>query len=64
MKRAAVIGLGLIGGSIAVGLSKSGWTVVGYDADPDVLAVAKDRGLASTYADSLDAVLEPGFPTL
>jgi prephenate dehydrogenase len=59
MKRAAVIGLGLIGGSISVGLSKSGWTVIGYDADPDVLAIAKDRGLASTYADSLDAVLEP-----
>jgi prephenate dehydrogenase len=58
MKRAAVIGLGLIGGSIAAGLSKSGWTVVGYDADIDVLRVAKERGLASVYSDSLDSLFD------
>ncbi len=34
-RRANVIGLGLIGGSIALALRKRGWTVHGSDAAPD-----------------------------
>jgi prephenate dehydrogenase len=58
MRRAGVIGLGLIGGSIAAGLSRSGWTVVGYDADPDVLSVAKERHLAAEFAGSIEEVVD------
>jgi prephenate dehydrogenase len=63
MKSAGIIGMGLIGGSIAAGLSRAGWTVVGYDADPDVLAVARHRGLASEYALAMDEVLD-GSPDI
>lgn len=42
----AVVGLGLIGGSIARGLTESGFAacVYGYDLDPDVVDLAYDRG--------------------
>ena len=40
---ANVIGLGLIGGSIALGLRRRGWRVCGEDASPDTLASALDR---------------------
>lgn len=42
---ANVVGLGLIGSSIAAGLSERGWTVHGDDLDPDVVAEAHQRGL-------------------
>ena len=32
-KRAVVVGVGLIGGSIALGLRKAGWHVTGIDHD-------------------------------
>ncbi len=44
-RRANVIGLGLVGGSIALGLRERGWTVSGDDADADVGRVAHDRGV-------------------
>lgn len=57
MSRVGIIGLGLIGGSIAAGLTKAGWTVIGYDSDPDALSVARERGLASEYVGSIDDVV-------
>jgi prephenate dehydrogenase len=36
----AVIGTGLIGTSIAMAAQRAGHAVVGFDADPDVLASA------------------------
>lgn len=57
MKRAGVIGLGLVGGSVAAGLAKAGWSVVGYDADPGVRAVARDRDLTSNLAASIADVI-------
>lgn len=48
------MGLGLIGGSIAAGLTKAGWSVVGYDADGDILNEARDLNLASEYVDSVE----------
>ncbi len=44
-KRANVIGLGLIGGSIALGLREQGWHVSGDDTDPTLLAAALDDGV-------------------
>ncbi len=40
-----VLGLGLIGGSIALALGARGWRVVGDDEDPDVVAAARERGV-------------------
>jgi prephenate dehydrogenase len=58
-RRANIIGLGLIGGSIALGLREQGWRVAGDDADParvdDALArgcldaAGLDRGAAVTF---------------
>jgi len=44
-REAAVIGTGLIGGSIAAGLRTGGWSVTGFDADGDALATALERSL-------------------
>ena len=44
MKRANVIGLGLIGGSIALGLRSRGWHVSGDDAEPSRVDDAIARG--------------------
>ncbi len=54
-RTAAVIGTGLIGGSIASGLRASGWRVVGHDADASAIAVAVERGLVDEVADTLQA---------
>ncbi len=56
-KHAAVIGTGLIGGSIAAGLRSANWIVRGFDADSDVLETAQLRGLIDTRCSSMnDAV--------
>ncbi|GAA0270847.1 prephenate/arogenate dehydrogenase family protein [Alteraurantiacibacter aestuarii] len=49
----AIIGLGLLGGSIglAVRAELPGTKTTGYDADPDVRARARERGLADTVLD-------------
>ena len=57
MNRVGVLGLGLIGGSIAAGLAKAGWLVTGYDADADTLATARELNLASEYVDSIEELL-------
>ena len=44
-KRAVVVGVGLIGGSIALGLRKAGWHVTGVDTDADRLALAVGSGV-------------------
>ncbi len=44
-KRANVIGLGLIGGSIALGLRAQGWHVSGDDVDPARIASARENGV-------------------
>jgi prephenate dehydrogenase len=55
-----VIGVGLIGGSIALGLRKTGWEVVGYDADPDVRETTRTLGIVDVVVESIDAVLDHG----
>lgn len=54
-RTANVVGLGLIGGSIAAALTERGWRIVGDDADPVVVATAVDRGLISGQGLARDA---------
>src|ERR1700722_16443777 len=49
-RRAAVVGLGLIGASIARALSETGWVVTGTDADVDVLGAALEAGVVTDLA--------------
>ena len=46
-RRATVVGLGLIGGSLCVALRERGWLVSGDDQDPQRVTEALDRGLIS-----------------
>lgn len=55
-KRANVVGLGLIGGSIALGLARAGWDVRGTDRDETVVAEAVAANAISggeLFADAL-----------
>jgi prephenate dehydrogenase len=45
VRRANVIGLGLIGGSVALALRERGWHVSGEDIDAAVASAALDRGV-------------------
>lgn len=53
----AVLGVGLIGGSVAAGLRELGHSVVGWDPDPAVGTVALDRGLVEAMAATRDDAL-------
>lgn len=46
-RRAHVVGLGLIGGSICLALGETGWIVSGSDLDARILTMAHERGLIS-----------------
>jgi prephenate dehydrogenase len=58
-RRANVIGLGLIGGSVALSLRRQGWTVSGDDADATTAATALSRGVVDAIG--LDAQAEITF---
>jgi len=58
-RRANVLGLGLIGGSICVALRDRGWIVSGDDADPNRVAEAVERGIVSSPG--LDRAAEVTF---
>lgn len=47
-KKAVIVGLGLIGGSIAMALRKNGMKVFGLDSDENVLELARQKGI-ETY---------------
>ncbi|MEM6475515.1 MAG: prephenate/arogenate dehydrogenase family protein [Pseudomonadota bacterium] len=55
----AIIGLGLLGGSIGLAIRERGLDVqtTGFDADPEVRKVARERGLVDTVADSVDVAV-------
>lgn len=53
--RAAVLGTGLIGGSVAAALRVRGATVVGWDGDPTRAARAVEVGAIDVAADSIEA---------
>ena len=46
-RHAHVIGLGLIGASIALALNEHGWTVTGSDSDPAIIESAIERAVIS-----------------
>jgi len=46
-RRANVLGLGLIGGSVALALAERGWVVTGDDVDAARLAQALERGIVA-----------------
>lgn len=58
-RRANVLGLGLIGGSICVGLRDRGWIVSGDDSDPNRVAEAVERGIVASPG--LDRAAEVTF---
>lgn len=58
MPRVAVSGTGLIGASVGIGLRAEGWTVVGWDPDPDALRKAVAMGAVHAAADSLEAAVD------
>jgi len=53
-----VIGIGLIGGSIALGLRKVGWFVTGYDPDPDVRDAAGERSIVDAFAGDIREIVD------
>lgn len=64
-RRANVIGLGLIGGSIAAGLRARGWHVSGDDHDPEVAATAGARGVVDAVGlDPTAAITFVAVPVL
>jgi prephenate dehydrogenase len=59
MQRAAVVGTGLIGTSIGIGLSVSGWQVTGWDPNVQHLEKAAEMGAMSRQASGLqDAIAD------
>jgi prephenate dehydrogenase len=56
-KRANVIGLGLIGGSVALALRARGWTVSGDDLDLDRVDLARRKGAIDRRGLDPDAVI-------
>ena len=54
VERVAIIGLGLLGGSIGLAIAEHlpGVTTAGYDADPAVRTRAAERGLANDICDT------------
>lgn len=58
MKRLAVVGTGLIGASVALGARRAGVeSVVGWDPDPEVLAVARERDAVMPAPSLVEAVV-------
>jgi len=57
-RHAHVIGLGLIGCSLAMALADVGWSLTGTDVDSDVVRVALERGIiANDSPDGADVVV-------
>ena len=55
MKKIAVIGLGIIGGSLCASLTKAGYTVDGVDLDKNVMKIAKEKGYICGFAEEISA---------
>jgi len=54
-RRAAIVGTGLIGGSIGLALRRQGWHVTGDDRDPTTAARAFELGALDAIGDDPDA---------
>lgn len=60
-RRASVVGVGVIGGSIALALRRSGWWVHGCDQAPDRVRDAIARGVLDAGGDDLPREVEITF---
>ena len=58
MRRVALIGTGLVGGSVGLALRRSGDEVVGFDRDPERLCRAGELGAIDRAADSVEHAVE------
>src|SRR5918992_618645 len=59
LRRLAIVGTGLIGASIGLAAKRAGVEhVSGYDADPEALAVAAERGALDAAAASIVEAVE------
>jgi prephenate dehydrogenase len=56
-RRVALVGTGLIGGSVGLALRSAGWHVTGSDRDPEVAARALELGALDAVGDDPDAEL-------
>ena len=57
MAKIALVGTGLIGGSIGLALTRAGVEIVGFDRDPERAERARELGAVSAVASTLaDAV--------
>jgi prephenate dehydrogenase len=57
VRRVALVGTGLIGGSIGLALTRAGVEVHAFDADPDQAARAVAMGAVADLADSVEAAV-------
>lgn len=57
MPSVGIIGTGLVGGSIAAGLSAADWEVIGYDADAAASETMTRRGFVSRVVGSVEEIL-------
>jgi prephenate dehydrogenase len=64
LARAFISGTGLIGTSIALGLAEAGWETLGWDPDPDRLAIAAVAPSDPSVIGSLSAEVIETLPTL
>ena len=64
MASVAVVGLGLMGGSLGLALREAGWSVSGLDRDPEAAAEAVRRGAVQRTLGSLGEVVESDLVVL
>jgi prephenate dehydrogenase len=64
MPTAAIAGTGLIGASIGLGLSRSGWELRGWDPDPASLATAVEIGAVGGTAASFEELAADSYDVL
>ena len=57
MPSASILGTGLIGASVGLGLSQSGWTVTGWDPDRLALRTALERSAIGSATASEEELL-------
>jgi prephenate dehydrogenase len=58
LERLALVGTGLIGASVGLAAKRAGVaSVAGYDADPDSLALAAERGAVDEAAETVEAAV-------
>ena len=57
-RRLAIVGTGLIGGSVGLAARRRGIEVVGFDADPEACGSALEKGALDAVAESPEAAVE------